>query len=122
MKDRSQPMWHGSDASEVKATESKLDNPDNLRRIYRTIASAVIFSRDTKLLMGRKDPKKGGVYSDIWHITGGGVEDAETVDDAVVREISQEVRGLDISRRERLLLPWVGSGGAAKTLPTREHV
>jgi 8-oxo-dGTP pyrophosphatase MutT (NUDIX family) len=28
--------------------------------------------------MGQKDPNKGGVYSDYWHIPGGGVDNGET--------------------------------------------
>lgn len=47
-------------------------NPENLREITREIVSGLIFSADGKLLMGKKDPTKGGVYSDCWHIPGGG--------------------------------------------------
>jgi hypothetical protein len=42
-----------------------------MREIERTIVSALIFSQDGKLLMGKKDPAKGGVYPDCWHIPGG---------------------------------------------------
>ena len=34
-----------------------------MRTIHRTIVSALIFSKDGKLLMGMKDPKDGGVYA-----------------------------------------------------------
>lgn len=67
-----------------------------MREIQRTIVSAIILSRDRKILMGRKDPTKGGVWPDAWHIPGGGVENNETLEQALAREIMEEV-GLDIS-------------------------
>lgn len=93
-----------------------------MREIERKIASAVILSSDGKLLMGRKDPAKGGVYPTAWHIPGGGAEDDETLDEAVIREIGQEVRGLDLSKYERKLLPFVGHGSSPKTMKTGEKV
>lgn len=41
-----------------------------MREIERQIVSALIFSKDGKLFQGMKDPNKGGVYSDCWHIPG----------------------------------------------------
>ncbi|MEI8090766.1 MAG: hypothetical protein WCG98_00445 [bacterium] len=46
-----------------------------MREIHRTIVSAVIFSKDGKLLMGKKDPNAGGVYSQYRHFPGGGVDE-----------------------------------------------
>jgi 8-oxo-dGTP pyrophosphatase MutT (NUDIX family) len=93
-----------------------------MREMERTIASAVIISRDGKLLMGKKDPAKGGVYPNAWHIPGGGVEEGETLDQALIREIGQEVKGLDLSIHERKLLPFVGRGATSKTLTDGEKV
>jgi len=92
------------------------------REIERVIASAAIFSSDGKLLMGRKDPHGGGVYPDMWHIPGGGRENGESLDDAVIREVGQEVVGLDLAKYPRKPLPWVDRGSALKTLPTGERV
>jgi nucleoside triphosphatase len=97
-------------------------NIGKLREIDRKIASAVIISEDGKILMGRKDPDKGGVFPDAWHIPGGGIEEGETVDQAVIREIAQEVVGLDLSKFTLKLLPFVGRGSSAKTLPSGERV
>ena len=85
------------------------NNPDNLRVIERIIASVVITSSDGKILMGRKDPTKGGVYPDTWHIPGGGIDDGESLENAAKREALEEV-GLDLSSEKITLLPFVGHG------------
>ena len=97
-------------------------NRDNLREIDRTIVSAVIFSSDHKLLMGKKDPAKGGVYPSAWHIPGGGMEVGETLEEALIREIGQEVEGLNLGHHRFKRLPHVNHGEAAKTLDNGERV
>lgn len=67
-----------------------------MKKIHRDIVSALIFSKDNKLFMGMKDPDGGGVYSDCWHIPGGGIDEGENKTQALVREIQEET-GLDIS-------------------------
>ena|SRR3989344_2356669 len=86
-----------------------------MREIHRTIVSALIFSKDGKLLMGKKDPSKGGVYSDCWHILGGGVDEGETFEHALKREVQEEV-GIDISPYRIVPVPFVDSGTAEKIL------
>lgn len=92
-----------------------------MREIQRKIVSALIFSKDGKLLMGKKDPAKGGVYPDSWHIPGGGIEEEETLEQALQREVKEEV-GLDVSLYSPVLVPEKGSGVAEKTLPSGEKV
>lgn len=92
-----------------------------MREIKRTIVSALIFSKDDKLLMGKKDPTKGGVYSDCWHIPGGGIDEGETFEQALRREVKEEV-GLDISSYNPVLIPEEGAGIAEKILDTGEKV
>ena len=92
-----------------------------MREIQRTIVSALIFSKDGKLLMGKKDPKKGGVYADFWHIPGGGVEEGETLEQALKREVAEEV-GIDISPYKATKIPIEGSGTTEKILETGEKV
>lgn len=84
--------------------------------------SALIFSSDGKLLQAMKDPKKGGVYLDCWHIPGGGVEEGEDPVHALVREINEEL-GLDISPFIITLVDDGGHGESEKVLKdTGEHV
>ena len=93
-----------------------------MRTIEREIVSALIFSSDGKLLQAMKDPKKGGVYLDCWHIPGGGVEEGEDPIHALVREIDEEL-GLDISSFAVELVDDVGRGESEKVLrDTGEHV
>jgi 8-oxo-dGTP pyrophosphatase MutT (NUDIX family) len=92
-----------------------------MREIQRTIASALIFSKDGKLLMGKKDSAKGGVYSDCWHIPGGGLDEGETLEQAVEREVKEEV-GIDILPYNPVLIPEKSGGIAEKTLSSGEKV
>lgn len=93
-----------------------------MRTINRVIASVLIFSLDGKLLMGRKDPAKGGVYAWAWHLPGGGQEPDESLEDAARREAQQEVLGLDLSEAVLKPVPFVGRGEAPKRLETGEEV
>lgn len=86
-----------------------------MREIQRIIVAALIFSQDNKLLLGRKDPVKGGVYSDCWHTPGGGVDEEETFEQAVTREVMEEV-GLDITPYALERIPIVDYGVAEKIL------
>lgn len=86
-----------------------------MRTIKRIIVSALIFSKDNKLFMGQKDSTKGGVYSDCWHIPGGGVDENETKEIALIREIKEEV-GIDISSKNFELVDDQGTGTTEKVL------
>lgn len=90
-------------------------NVEGLPVEFRTIVSGVIISADGQFLMGRKDPSKGGVYPDAWHIPGGGVEKDETQDEAFAREMSQEVVGLDLETADIAKLPFTDYGSSPKT-------
>jgi len=91
-----------------------------MREIHRTIVSALIFSKDNKVLMGRKDPIKGGVYSDCWHIPGGGVESGQSFEEALKREVREEV-GIDITPYTLEPLPYVDTDVAEKILKDTEE-
>lgn len=55
----------------------------------RIIVSALIKCNDKYLFI--KQDKKGGVYQDCLHIVGGGLEDNETLEEAIKREVMEEV-------------------------------
>ncbi|MBI3114568.1 MAG: NUDIX hydrolase [Candidatus Harrisonbacteria bacterium] len=87
-----------------------------MRTIHRDIVGALIFSRDGKLLQALKDPKGGGVYPiECWHIPGGGVEEGETKEAALVREVREET-GIDIAPYTIELLDDTNDGESEKTL------
>jgi len=92
-----------------------------MRIINRDIVSALIFSKDGKLFQGKKDPSKGGVYSDCWHIPGGGTEEGEDRVVALIREIREET-GIDISLYQIELIDDKGQGESQKSMSDGEKV
>lgn len=83
-----------------------------MKTLNRTIVSAMLISTDDKILLGKV--REGGVYPDCWHIPGGGVDKGETKEQALVREIKEEV-GLDISGYLTKLVRDIDTGEATKT-------
>jgi 8-oxo-dGTP pyrophosphatase MutT (NUDIX family) len=86
-----------------------------MREIRQTIVSAIILSKDRRILMGKKDPSLGGVWPDCWHIPGGGIDTGETLEQALVREVKEEI-GLDISAYRIIPKSIIGTGITEKTL------
>ncbi len=84
-----------------------------MRTIKREIVGGILFSNDDHVLIGKN--VKGGVYEDLWVIPGGGVDEGETKEQAVQREILEEV-GIDISNAKLELLPGSPNNTAEKTL------
>jgi 8-oxo-dGTP pyrophosphatase MutT (NUDIX family) len=86
-----------------------------MRTINREIVSAIIVSKDGKLLLGLKNPDGGGVYVDCWHIPGGGVDENETKKIALTREVAEET-GIDISGYKTVLVDDNDEGESEKIL------
>lgn len=55
----------------------------------RIIVSALIKCKNKYLFI--RQNKEGGVYQDCLHIVGGGLEDNETLEEAIKREVLEEV-------------------------------
>lgn len=93
-----------------------------MKTIHRIIVSALIFSKDDKLLMCKRNPKGGGVYIDCWQIPGGGVDKDETKIQTLIREIREEI-GIDILKAKINPVDYKYSGESEKTLRnTKERV
>lgn len=61
------------------------------------------------------------MYADCWHIPSGEIEEDETMEQALKREVLEET-GIDISLYEIKPLDFIGSGIAEKILKTGERV
>ena len=85
-----------------------------MKTVHRDVVSGIILSKDNKMLMGRKDPSKGGVYIEYWHIPGGGMEKGEDKIDALKREIFEEV-GIDISKYAATMVDDIGKDSFERT-------
>jgi len=92
-----------------------------MEQIERIIVSGLIFSKDGKLFQGMKDPQKGGVYSDCWHLPGGGVDPNESKEKALAREIKEET-GIDIAGYKVELIDSSGRGKSKKILSNGKEV
>ena len=55
----------------------------------KIIVSVLIKCKDKYLFI--KQDKEGGVYQDCLHMVGGGLEDNETLEEAIKREVMEEV-------------------------------
>lgn len=83
-----------------------------MRIINRDIVGGFIFSKDGKFLLGKN--RKGGVYEGSFVVPGGGMDDGETKEEALRREILEET-GLDTNRAVVALFS-ESSGEHEKTL------
>ena len=93
-----------------------------MRIVDRKIAVALLISQEGKIFQGQKDPELGGVYSDgYWHIPGGGIEEGESAEEALIREVYEET-GLDIKDVPIELIDSDGVGEAEKMSSTCEKI
>ncbi len=92
-----------------------------MRIIHRVISSALLVSQDWKILLWMKDPSWWWVYAHCWHLPWGWVEEWETLEEAMLREVAEEV-WVDVSGYKRKLLSPVWTWESFKTLAWWERV
>lgn len=82
---------------------------------------ALLLDSNERVLLGRKDAKDGGVYSECWHAPGGGIEEGEARLQALQRELQEEI-GILVEASFCELLDETGTGSANKRLASGEVV
>ena len=90
-----------------------------MRTINREIVGVHIYSKDGKLLIAKGTER--GVYPGTWKIPGGGVDDGETHEQTLMREVKEET-GIDATGRPVELVDDNMTGEGEKTLQTGERV
>ncbi|HEX7963519.1 MAG TPA: NUDIX hydrolase [Candidatus Saccharimonadales bacterium] len=85
-----------------------------MQTIHRDCVVGLIVSSDGKILLGKKNPRAGGVYPDAWHLPGGGIEPGESHHDALVREVKEET-GINIIGIQADFIDGAGYGESTKT-------
>ncbi len=84
-----------------------------MRTIERAIAGAFLFSNDGYILLGKN--RSGGVFQDQWVVPGGGIDEGENPEEAMRREILEEV-GIDVTGQEAIFQADIQTGSSEKTL------
>lgn len=84
-----------------------------MRTIKRDIVGALIESADGKFLLAKNRP--GGVYPDCYLVPGGGVNEGETKQAALIREMLEET-GIDLTGLPLTLVNDTDLGSQEKTL------
>ena len=90
-----------------------------METINRDIVAAMLISKDNKLFVAMKNPKRLGVYSDCWHIPGGGINKNEEKIQALIREIKEETK-IDISKYKIELVDDEGVGESERLLDHKQ--
>ncbi len=62
-----------------------------LKNMERKKGVIAIVTKDGKILMGKKKHKPGHFLSDKWHFPGGKAEEGESFEDALIREMKEEL-------------------------------
>jgi 8-oxo-dGTP pyrophosphatase MutT (NUDIX family) len=86
-----------------------------MRTISRDITGAFVFSKDGKLLLGLMGLNSGGAYAGMWVVPGGGIENDESPEQALLREFKEET-SLDLANHELKFVDSIDKDEREKTL------
>jgi len=95
--DESRPR--GRDARTSRAQDPKAPSPAGAKP-YLRVAAGLILDADGRLLLGQRP--KGKPWEGWWELPGGKIEPGETIEQALVRELGEEL-GIRATR----IYPWV---------------
>lgn len=70
-----------------------LNIPENA--VSRNIVCGVIYNQEGLILLGKR-PSQKGVYRSQWGIVGGGIDEGEDAETALLREIKEEAGLIDV--------------------------
>lgn len=70
-----------------------LNTPENV--VSRNIVCGVIYNQEGLILLGKR-PSHKGVYRNQWGIIGGGIDEGEDAETALLREIKEEAGLIDV--------------------------
>lgn len=70
---------------EIRGANGEVPMTDSARKVV----GILLWSRDEKLLLGRRAPEKK-LYPGLWQAPGGGVEEGESGEGAIRRELAEE--------------------------------
>ena len=76
-----------------------LYTPENI--VFRNIVCGVIYNQDGLMLLGKR-PSHRGVYRNQWGIIGGGIDEGENAETALLREIKEEAGLIDAVISEKI--------------------
>lgn len=87
------------------------------RRVHRTVVVGLVWNRCERLLLCRMSPRRG-VFPGQWGLPGGGVEPEESIEQALRRELREEI-GIEVGEVRPALFK---DGVHDKTLANGERV
>ncbi len=74
--------------------------------VVQHVVSALLVNAEGQLLLQQRDDRPGLAYAGWWTLFGGAVEDGEEPDDAIKRELWEELRlAVELSRWKTVVCP-----------------